>query len=346
MSYLTNSAGVDLSLIVPFLNEAASIGRMLKSLRCQELNGTTVEILFADGGSTDSSARLIESTAGKLPSGMTVRIFANPERSTTAGFNRGISLARGGAIGIGGSRTVYPPHFFATANGLLKETTAALVGGGVSSIIPTNDGVVARAIAGMYRSRVGTAVANYRRRTESGTADTVYCGFYRREVFERLGGFDQSLARGQDNEFNSRLCQSGFRIYFHPFLSTAYQVRGGVRALLRRGWMSGRAVVAGWRVNRRAFRWHHSVPLVWVSFLIFGAVFAVGLPALHVLYLVGLGAYCAVLVVASAAMIRVDGFRVALVAIPIFAIYHIAYGVGSLRELLVSLRSHRRGDAT
>ena len=323
-----------LSMIVPFLNEGPYIGRMLDSLTRQRLEGVVVEVLFADGGSTDESRVTIEHYQAGMPAGLALRVFDNPDRTTTAGFNGGIRLASGAAIGIGGSRTIYPPDFFRRAWQLLEETGASVVGGGVTEVVPAHSGATARAIACLYQSRVGAGVAGYWRRRTSGDADTVYCGFYRREVFERLGTFDESLSRGQDNEFNSRVRQAGLRIFFHPDLSTAYQARGGMKALMRRGFVSGVSVAHAWRLNRHAFRWHHAAPLVWLTYLVLGAMASALYPLARPIYLTGMGVYVVTLAGAAIAMMRSAGSIAAMLTIPMSALYHTTYGIGTVFGLL------------
>ena len=55
-------------------------------------------------------------------------------------------------------------------------------------------------------------------RTEAGPVDTLAFGAYRREVFERLGTFDEELVRNQDDEFNLRLTRAGGTIWMDPSL--------------------------------------------------------------------------------------------------------------------------------
>jgi uncharacterized protein YegP (UPF0339 family) len=67
--------------------------------------------------------------------------------------------------------------------------------------------------------------------------DTVYLGAWRREVFDRIGVFDEELVRDQDDEFNYRLRAAGGRILLTPAVKSLYTVRGragtAVAAVLR-----------------------------------------------------------------------------------------------------------------
>src|SRR5262249_16672962 len=50
-------------------------------------------------------------------------------------------------------------------------------------------------------------------KTYEGETDTIYLGCWPREVFHRIGLFDEELVRNQDDEFNLRLTRNGGKIW-------------------------------------------------------------------------------------------------------------------------------------
>ena len=150
-----------------------------------------------------------------------------------------------------------------------------------------------------------------------------------REVFERVGPFDDALERNQDNEFNARVSTAGFTIFFDPRLSTTYVMKTDPAKFLRRGFTLGSYHPRTWRTNWRSFRLRHALPSLWVLYL---AVATVGLtlgrwswptviPAMASLF---------VLLCGAITIARRQTFRVALAAIPVFAGFHMAHGAGTI----------------
>ena len=63
--------------------------------------------------------------------------------------------------------------------------------------------------------------------------DTVPFGCYRREVFDRIGLFDEELVRNQDDELNLRLIKHGGRILLSPRIVCKYYARDSLAKLWR-----------------------------------------------------------------------------------------------------------------
>ena len=59
-------------------------------------------------------------------------------------------------------------------------------------------------------SRFGIGGAAFRT-GGTGLVDTVAFGAYRRDVFDRIGGFAEDIDKGEDDEFNYRLLDQGGR---------------------------------------------------------------------------------------------------------------------------------------
>src|SRR5438034_4805531 len=72
---------------------------------------------------------------------------------------------------------------------------------------------MARAIAAAVAHPFGMGNAQYRLGTSRvRDVDTLQCGCYRRDVFERLGPFDEDLLRSQDSELTFRVLRAGGRV--------------------------------------------------------------------------------------------------------------------------------------
>jgi succinoglycan biosynthesis protein ExoA len=82
---------------------------------------------------------------------------------------------------------------------------------------------MAKAIAHLLASPFGAGAPRYHRKVRQPTeVDTVWGGCYRRELFERIGLYDEKLAKGQDREFNQRLRDAGGKILLIPGVEVTY----------------------------------------------------------------------------------------------------------------------------
>lgn len=64
---------------------------------------------------------------------------------------------------------------------------------------------------------------------------------YKRAALEKIGLQDESLFRGEDVDFNWRLKQAGYEVYYHPDIKVLHQHRPTVRKFLHQHYMYGRA---------------------------------------------------------------------------------------------------------
>ncbi len=223
------------SVLVPVRNEARYIERCLRSLAEQDYPRDRFEVLVIDGRSDDATRELVSHFAAE--STLDVRLLDNPRRKTAAGLNRGLDEARGEVIvRVDGHATV-AEDYLSRGVFALFDTGADCVGGVIEAVGDTRMG---QAIAIAMSSRFGVGGVAFRVGGE-GPVETVAFGAYRRDVFDRIGRFTEDIDKGEDDEFNYRLCDAGGRILLVPEMRAQYTVRGSLRGLARQYFGYGRA---------------------------------------------------------------------------------------------------------
>jgi hypothetical protein len=208
---------------------------------------------------------------------------------------------------------------------LLDETGADNVGGTIDSIGGTG---TASAIAMATSSPFGVGGSTFRVGRRAGWAQTVYPGTFKREVFDRVGLFDEELLRNQDDELNLRIIQSGGRIWFDPALRVEHIARASFASHFRQHLEFGLYKVRVMQKRRTVLALRHLVPAVFVIALV-GSVLAALITQEGGLCLLVLGPYLIVAVVAAA---RATRGRPILLPKVLFAFFlmHIGYGVGTI----------------
>lgn len=315
-----------LSVIVPCRNEAEFLGPCLDSILHSGYPRERLEILVADGASDDGTRALAEYYAAAHRG---IRVLDNPRRITPAALNLAIEQAQGEVIARLDAHATVLPGYFCRAVEALASSGAANVGGTMHTV--TRDrGPFAEPICIALTSRFG--VGNSRFRTGSKEAvwvDTVFGGCWPREVFSKIGGFNERLVRSQDIEFNLRLARAGGRILLDPEMQSRYFARARLRSFLLHNWENGVWAVLPFAYARGIpVRLRHLAPLAFV--LAAGA--SLGLARWNPwIPLFVLGPYLAASVAASAAAAW-NRRRPELLALLLVAYWslHIPYGLGSL----------------
>src|SRR5262249_9758817 len=149
-----------------------------------------------------------------------------------AAMNIGIRAANGDIIIRADGHNFYPESYIETCVKYLNRTGADNVGGPWITV-PANDNFGARLVAAILINPFVVGNSNFRIGVKEGFVETVPFGAFRRELFDRIGMFNEKLVRNQDNELNARIRQSGGKIYQTPALTTQYHPVARFRDLLR-----------------------------------------------------------------------------------------------------------------
>ena len=225
------------SVVIPVFNEERYIEACLASVLDQDYPPDRYEVIVADGGSTDRTQAIVESTSVLHPN---VRLIDNPGRTQAHGLNLAILASRGEFIARQDGHAEWSPHHLRRSIELLLETGADNVGGRADG---EGAGVTGRAIARAMRSPFGVGGARYRYSNRLEELPTVFPGTFRRTAFERVGLYDEAYPPHEDYELNHRIRQTGGRVLFSPDIPTRYWVRESVPALARQYFRYGRSKV-------------------------------------------------------------------------------------------------------
>lgn len=316
------SATPTITIIIPCRNEGAGISRCLDAVLNSDCPKSSYEIIVVDGMSTDSTRDIVGKYASQHPF---IRLLDNPKKIVPTAMNIGINSALGQFIVRLDAHSEYPRAYISECLTLMDKTIAANAGGRVIAV-PNGDGPWAIPVAVVTSHRFGVGSGAFRVGSESGFVDTVPYGTFRREIFEKVGLFDERLTRNQDNEFNDRLRRAGYKIAFDPKIEIQYKNQATLSGLLHQGFYTGMWNVYTLVLFPYTFKWRRFVPSVFVAYLL-------SLPAIA--SFVPLGGYYllpAVLYLALNLAISFAGGQPVPVRARIaatFFSYHLAYGLGT-----------------
>ncbi len=325
------------SVLVPVRNEERYIERCLRSLGAQDYPRDRFEVLVIDGRSEDATRVLVAHFAAE--STLDVRLLDNARQKTAAGLNRGLDEARGDVIvRVDGHATV-AGNYLSRGVFALFDTGADCVGGVIEA---SGDTMLGRAIAAAMSSPFGVGGVAFRVGGE-GPVETVAFGAYRRDVFDRIGRFTEDIDKGEDDEFNYRLCDAGGHILLVPEMHAQYTVRGTLRGLARQYFGYGRAKPSVLARHPAQARAQQFAPVALVAALASSLAMAADGRTAPLKLL--LGAYGAAVAAASLASARRHGVQHVPVLPAVFACLHISYGLGFVVGL-TALASRSIGGLT
>ena len=325
------------SFVVATWQEAAFIGPCLERLLAQDLDGLDggVEVLVADGGSTDGTRELVEEMTRRDPR---VRLLDNPRKVAPAAFNLGIAASRGRYVSLIGAHSLPQVDYARRLVSAFESTGAWLVGGRAVSE-PAVPGPEAAGIARAMASPLGVGGATFRLSEQAGWADTGFPGAYRRALFDEIGMFDEALVRNQDDDLHLRARLAGHRLWYEPALATIYHPRATLAGLWRQYEQYGFWRAATLRKHRRLASPRQAAPGVLVAGLVLGPVVGARSRALRRLWAAGAAAWVGVVAAAGARerKLGADPSTSAAAAAAVAAM-HLSYGVGFWRGVWVEAR--------
>jgi succinoglycan biosynthesis protein ExoA len=332
-----------LSVVMPCRNERQHIEACVRSILAQERPPGGIEIIVVDGLSDDGTRELLQTLAKEHPE---LRVVDNPRRVTPCAMNAGIREARGRYIAILGAHCQYAPDYLSTCVALLHEHPEVSCVGGPA--VSTGKGLFGQAVAAAMSHPVGIGDAKHRYPTYEGYAEGACYPVFRREVFDKIGFYDEMLVRNQDDELNYRLAKHGEKVFLSPRARYSYFIRETPSKLFRQYFEYGYWRVAVLRKHRIPASFRQVVPPLFMAVMLTSVILGLSLPgwwrltagAIPMLYGVSL-------LTVGAMQSHKTGWRVAGLFPVAVTIMHVAYAMGFVRGMMKksAVRVVQSGDA-
>lgn len=277
------------SVIVPCYNEQSTIHLLLDALYAQTHPRAEMEVIIADGLSTDHTRERILDFQTAHPD-LSVRIIDNPQRIIPAALNRAIDAARGEIIVRLDAHAMPRPDYLARCVTALQQGLGENIGG-VWDISPGGKGRWAKAIATAAAVPLGVGDARYRYTSHAQAVDTVPFGAFRHALVEKIGPFDESLLTNEDYEFNTRVREAGGIVWLDPAIRSTYFARPTLAALARQYWRYGYWKARMLRRYPQTLRWRQALPPAFVLSLLLLAILAIWIPLFRWIVVIELTLY-------------------------------------------------------
>jgi glycosyltransferase involved in cell wall biosynthesis len=316
------------TIAMPSYNEEHYIEACIASVQAQDYPADHIEILVADGRSTDRTRELLAQLATADPR---IRVIDNPARLQAAGLGLIVKESTGDVIVRMDVHAEYAPDYVRRCVEVLEQTGADNVGGAQRAQARTP---FQRALCAALRSPLGVGGAKYRSADAEGFVDTVFLGAFRRRVFETVGLWDPGAITNEDAELNQRILDGGGQIYLSKDIVVHYFPRESLAALAKQYFRYGRGRA---RTLLKLGRFPTLRPLA-PFLLVSGAATLALLPPLWPLAPAAAAAYA---LATGAEAVRV-GRGLGIAELPtvwaIFPVLHAAHGAGFAAGLWQYLR--------
>jgi len=314
------------SIIIPCRNESKFIDKCLNSVFSFDPVQGGMEVIVVDGMSDDGTRDILSKWMNHHPS---LKLLDNPKRIVPTAMNIGLRVAKGDWIVRLDAHADYPKDYLRLCLETSQHTGAENVGG-VFKTLARDDSAQAMLVQALTTHRFGVGNADFRLNASEGPADTVPYGCYRREVFNRIGFYDERLVRNQDYEFNRRLLRTGGHIWLNPKIQVCYYNQGSILGLFRQAFFTAQWNTWMWYVAPYALALRHLIPALFVLSLIGSTFLFKFSPFGILLFGVITSLYVLFSFVASIQQsLRYGWWMVPLLPF-LFLVYHTIYGLGTL----------------
>jgi succinoglycan biosynthesis protein ExoA len=330
-----------ITVIVPVRNEAACIENTLRRLSEQYYDPSRFEIIVADGGSADDTVAIVRRLQQELTN---VKLLYNSKRLSSAARNLGVRQGRGDYfVIVDGHCEISDRHYLQKMAAAFERSGADCLGRPQPLEIGSATSMQ-EAIALARRSWLGHNPSShiYSDQPQFVPASSVAVA-YRREVFDKLGYFDEQFDACEDVEFNTRIDEAGLKCYFTPEIAVHYHPRSSIPGLIYQMSRYGRGRIRLARKHPHSLTAPALAPMLFVMSCTVCGILGLWLPIFAGLFSVGLLGYAGAVAFTSLGLLarRTNPIPICLTPLVYLAV-HVGFAYGTTREMITRGKRQRR----
>lgn len=254
---------MDISIGIVAFNEEKNLSGVFEDILKQSYPHKRIELVLVDSMSEDGTRDLMQKFAAEYAEEfLAIQIMENPGRILSCGWNRAVdAFTTDALVRIDAHSSI--PADFVEKNVAALEEGESVVGGARPNIVE-EDSPWQDVLLAAESSMFGSSAATFRRGGGKAYVKSLFHGAYRREVFEKAGRFREDLGRTEDNEFNYRVRQHGFRLCLVPEIISYQMIRPSLTKMCRQKFGNGYWVGLTAGVCPGCLSLYHFVPFAFV----------------------------------------------------------------------------------
>ena len=324
-------AGGAVIVVIPALNEAEHIEACIRSLMTGDERLQAIEMVVADGGSRDHTRDIVLGLCSTFPN---LRLVDNPKRLQSAAVNLAAREAGAGRSILVrcDAHAIYPENY-------VMRVADSLVRHGVASLVVPMDAVgtscFQRANAWIVDTPLGSGGSAHRGGRTSGEVDHGHHAGFALEAFRAIDGYDETFSHNEDAEYDTRLRQSGGRLYLDADIRLSYLPRASVGGLARQYFNYGKGRARTLMKHGERPKLRQLIPPATLAACVLGLAIA----PFSLWGLVLPGGYLAALLAASGMVAVKHRSACGLLAGLASATMHMSWSLGLIRQLLKGQRA-------
>lgn len=195
---------VEVSVVIPAYNAEKTILDALNSVKAQTAISSIKEIIVVNDGSTDKTKEIIEQYKIQNPQ-LPITLFDQENAGVSKTRNRGMSYATGKWIALLDSDDVWLPNKLARQmEEIEKNDEIDFLGCGYNNK-PLR--LLFKKIDHVYKAKYSDLCIKWFPVTPS--------AIFKKEIFETIGGFNETMKYAEDGEFFMRICMN-YNYYYLP----------------------------------------------------------------------------------------------------------------------------------
>ncbi len=297
------------------------------SIVCQTYPNHLIETFVCDGMSTDSTQEIIREFSTHNPR---FHLLVNAHKTTPHALNLGIKKSTSDIVIILGAHSELDKDFVLKSVSSFDVDPTIMCTGGI--LENEYENISSKIIGAAMSSSFGVGNAHFRTGAKNGFVDTVAFGAYKKEIFDKVGLFDEDLIRNQDDEFNYRITSNGYKIYLNSEIKCKYFVRASFQKLFRQYYQYGYWKVFVNKKHKAVTTVRQIIPMMFVLFLWLLIVSPFFGKNIFLLFCIVAIAY--LLLAFVFAIKKASSFKFVFGIISSFFILHTSYGFGYLKGIV------------
>lgn len=319
-----------LSIGILAYNEEAFLPNLLNDMKLQKYPHNLIEILLIDSCSTDKTREIMNEFKSENNDFYSVQVLDNPKKIQAAGWNVAISNFTGDVLARIDTHTKVTPEY---SEKVMEDIQSGeMVVGGIRPCVIEKDTAWAKVLLQVENSLFGSSINKSRRSHEKTYVKTMFHAAYRREVFKKVGLFNEELLRTEDNEFHHRIRKAGYKLCYDPSIISYQYSRSSFSRMLKQKYGNGYWIGITLKVCPKCISIYHLVPALFVlAIVVTSLLIPLGVWQLSALMWILYSTFAVLNTIVSGIN---NGFYIQSLLMPImFLILHISYGCGTILGL-------------